>query len=153
MILQRRKVRHRGSTHEPQKTRFRRPDYSQQKQFNDCISPAVQKYWRGFARKGGKTIAGALGAAVGVAVFAGAPQVGFGVRAGMATLGRGVTGTRLFLALSEVAHGGTLGLVPALSGASMVQGISEMIENRRVAERAIAECARLFPNASHMAIP
>jgi hypothetical protein len=136
-------------THPPSRT----ANSSQQKQFNDCVKPHVAKYWQGFKRTAGKALLGTVGAAVGIAVFAGGQAAGFGVRAAAATLGRGVTGTRLFVALSEVAHGGTIGLVPALSGVYMVQGLSEMIENRRVAESAVADCARRFPNASHNALP
>ena len=31
----------------------------------------------------------------------------------------------------------------------MMQGLGEMLENRRVAERAVADCASSFPNAVH----
>ena len=125
----------------------------QQKKFNDCVSPAVSNYWRGFKRTGGKAIVGAASAGVGIAVFAGGPAVGFGVRAAAATLGRGVTGTSLFHALSEISDGGVIGVVPLLGGAVMVQGLGEMLENRRVAERAVADCASRFPNAVHAVLP
>ncbi len=85
--------------------------------------------------------------------LSGAPAVGFGVRAAAATLGRGVTGTSLFHALSEVADGGVIGVVPLLGGAVMMQGLGEMLENRRVAERAVADCASRFPNAVHAVLP
>ena len=128
------------------------PDRSQQ-QFNDCVSPAVNDYWRGFKRTGGKAIVGAAGAGVGIALFMGAPVVGFGLRASAATLSRGVTGTRLFHALSEAADRGVIGVVPLLGGVVMIEGLGEMLENRRVAERAVAKCASLFPNAVHAVLP
>ncbi len=126
---------------------------NQQKQFNDCVSPAVSKYWRGYTRSGGKAIAGAASAGAGIALFAGAPQVGFGLRAASATLNGGVIKTTLFFALSEVADGGVISLVPSLGGTLMVRGLDEMIKNRRLAEQAVAECARRFPNAMHFVLP
>lgn len=130
------------------------PSAAQQKQFDDCVKPHLDRYWRGFKRTGGKAILGAVGAGVGIAAFGGAPEVGFGIRAGFATLGRGVTGTTLFHALSEFADGGVIGVVPAaLGGGYMMQGLGEMLENRRVAERAVADCAKQFPNASHSVLP
>lgn len=44
-------------------------------------------------------------------------------------------------------------MVPLLGGGIMVQGLGEMLKNRRAAERAVADCARRFPNALHFVLP
>lgn len=46
-----------------------------------------------------------------------------------------------------------LPFVPTLSGAYIMQGLTDMIANRRVAETAVADCAKRFPDASHSVLP
>jgi hypothetical protein len=132
----------------PQPSPHPRPDKSQQKQFDDCLAPALNLYRGRLPGAAGKTLAGGAGLAVGIAVLKGAPSVGFGINAAEKTLAPPLTSTTLFHGLAELRHAFWISTpINLLSGAALVKGLEQLIGNRKAFEAAIADCAKKWPLA------
>ncbi|MGI8918560.1 MAG: RHS repeat-associated core domain-containing protein, partial [Pyrinomonadaceae bacterium] len=126
------------------------PNMSQQKQYDECIKAPTDLYHGRLPGVVGRFIAGGAGLAVGIAVFKGAPSVGFGTNAAARTFASPLTSSSLFLGLMEIHHGASISLpINVLSGQLMVTGFEDMIGNRKAFEAALAGCASRWPLSAH----
>ncbi|MGH9960643.1 MAG: hypothetical protein ACREBC_26575, partial [Pyrinomonadaceae bacterium] len=132
----------------PQPSPHPKPDKSQQRQFDDCLAPALNLYRGRLPGIAGKTLAGGAGLGVGIAVFKGGPSVGFGVGAAARTFAGPLTRSSLFHGLMEIRHASSISLpINVLSGITLAKGLEQLIGNRKAFEAAIADCAKKWPRA------